>query len=399
MILGAVLAAGAPRAWLESLPARLGFTEVKVRIRSVSRGGIQATKVDFEIPAAGNGTGPADHDHAHHGRHVGDLIEIVRRAPLSPRVKSLSVRAFETLGAAEGRVHGVPAEAVHLHEVGAVDAVLDIVGGIEGFEQLGIDEVFNLAVAVGNGWVQSEHGRLPVPAPATAVLLEGMELANGGPITGEATTPTGATLLRVLSRGQPPDRWRMVGSSWGAGERNPSGYPNALRLILAEPAAEAGVVEVIATDLDDMQPEYVEPLREAVLAAGALDCAVWTTAGKKGRFSLRVEAQAAPGSAERVVEALFANSSTAGVRRWSAVRTTLPRREISVELAPSVVVRAKVLEGPNGSRLKPEFDDVIKAAASLRLPAVEVARRAQVAAEAAVNDGASRRKPKQTKEK
>jgi len=218
-------------------------------------------------------------------------------------------------------------------------------------------------------------------------------------VKGEATTPTGATLLRVLSRGHPPDRWRMLASSWGAGERNPAEYPNAFRLILAEPAGEAGVVDVIATDIDDIQPEYVEPLREALFAAGAVDCTVWPTGGKKGRWSLRLEAQAPPGATERVVEALFIHSTTAGVRRWSAVRSTLPRREIAVEVAPSVQVRAKVLEGPAGVRLKPEFDDVVKAAAQLRLPAVEVARRAQVAAEAALNDGASRRKPRQTKEK
>jgi hypothetical protein len=262
-----------------------------------------------------------------------------------------------------------------------------------------VDEIFNFPVAMGSGWVEAEHGQLPVPAPATALLLEGLELTNGGPVKGEATTPTGATLLRVLSKGHPPDRWRLMSSAWGAGERNPADYPNALRLILAEPAAEAGVVEVIATDLDDMQPEYIEPLREALFAAGALDCFVWTTGGKKGRVSLRLEAQAPPGAAERVAEALFANSTTGGIRRWSAIRSTLPRREITVEIAPSVMIRAKVMESPSGTRLKPEFDDVIKAAAVLRLPPVEVARRAQLAAEAAVNDGSSRRKLKQPKEK
>jgi uncharacterized protein (DUF111 family) len=224
------------------------------------------------------------------------------------------------------------------------------------------------------------------------VLLEGLEVLADGPVSGEATTPTGATLLRVLSRGRPPDRWRILGTSWGAGERNPQPYPNVLRLILAEPAAEAGVVEIIATDLDDIQPEYVEPLREALFAAGALDCGVWATGGKKGRLSLRLEALAAPGLAGQVVEALFANSTTGGVRRWSAVRSTLPRREVSVELAPDVVVRAKVLDGPTGLRLKPEFDDVVRAAAAMRLPALEVARLAEQAAETAVKNGASRRK-------
>ena len=385
MVLGALLGAGLERAWLEALPGRLGFADVKTRIRAVTRSGVAATKVDFEIPP------PAEPGH---GRHVAELIEIVRRAPVSARVKSLAAKAFETLGQAEGRVHGVPSENVHLHEVGAIDAVLDIVGAIEGFEQLEIEEIYNLPVAIGNGWVEAAHGRMPVPAPATSILLEGMEIATDGPVQGEATTPTGATLLRVLSRGRPPDRWRITGTSWGAGERNPGPYPNVLRLILAEPAAEAGVVEIIATDLDDMQPEYIEPLREALFAAGALDCGVWTTGGKKGRLSLRIEALAAPGVAGQVIEALFANSTSGGVRRWTAVRSTLPRRDVSVEIAPDVVIRAKVLDGPNGMRLKPEFDDVVRAAAALKLPAVEVARLAQQAAETAVKNGASRKKPR-----
>ncbi len=386
MVLGALLGAGLDRAWLEGLPGRLGFEQVRVRIRSVTRSGLAATKVDFEIPAP-----PREG----HGHHVAELVEIVRRAPVSPRVKSLAAKAFETLGQAEGRVHGVPAERVHLHEVGAIDAVLDIVGAIEGFERLEVDEIYNLPVAVGTGWVEAAHGLLPVPAPATAVLLEGMDVASDGPVQGEATTPTGATLLRVLSRGRPPDRWRMLGTSWGAGERNPAPYPNVLRLVLAEPAAEAGVVEVIATDLDDIQPEYVEPLRDALFAAGALDCGVWATGGKKGRWSLRLEVLATPGTAGQVVQALFANSTTNGVRRWSAVRSTLPRRDITVEVAPDVTVRAKVIDGPAGLRLKPEFDDVLRAAAALRLPAVEVARMAQRAAEATINDGASKRKSRQ----
>lgn len=391
MALGALLGAGVERAWLESLPGRLGFPAVKVRVRSVSRSGVSATKVDFDIP-----TTPEPDQH---GRQVAGLIEIVRRAPLSTRTKTQCVKAFEILGAAEGKVHGVPAENVHLHEVGAVDAVLDIVGAVEGFEQLGIEEVYNLPVAVGNGWVDAQHGKMPVPAPATAILLEGLELANGGPVQGEATTPTGATLLRVLSRGRPPDRFRLVASAWGAGERNPSQYPNALRLMIAEPAAEAGVVEIIATDLDDMQPEYVEPLREALFAAGALDCSLWAAGGKKGRMSFRLEAQAAPDDAEKVVEALFANSTTTGVRRWSALRSTLPRREVAVELAPAVVVRTKVWEGAAGLRLKPEFDDVVRASAALGLSAMEVSRRAQLAAEAMVINGASKRKPRPHKEK
>src|SRR5262249_4503874 len=157
--------------------------------------------------------GHADSDH---GRHIGELLDIVRRAPISPWVRDRAIRAFQLLGEAEGRVHGVAPERVHLHEVGAVDAVLDIVGGLEGFERLGVDKIYNLPAALGEGWVHASHGKWPVPAPATTLLLEGTEVTRAGPVEGEATTPTGATLLRVLSDGPPPPSWRIQATAWGA---------------------------------------------------------------------------------------------------------------------------------------------------------------------------------------
>src|SRR5438034_400949 len=207
MTLGALLSLGVPVSWLEELPARLGVGSVAVRVRDVRRAGVSCKQVEFEIPEQP------------HGRHVGELIRLVECAPISDWVKERAVRAFRLVGDAEGRVHGVAPEKVHLHEVGAVDAVLDIVGGIEGFERLGVEAVHNLPVAVGQGWVEAAHGRLPLPAPATAILLEGFEIAGqaGSPVEGEATTPTGAALLRVLSAGAPPDRWRLAGSRWIAG--------------------------------------------------------------------------------------------------------------------------------------------------------------------------------------
>src|SRR6266487_1904454 len=263
MTLAALLSLGLPVEWLEELPGRLGVGDVRVTVRDVRRAGIICKQVEFAIPAQP------------HGRHVGELLRLVEKAPTSDWVKERALRAFRLLGEAEGRVHGVAAEKVHLHEVGAVDAVLDIVGAIEGFERLGVEAVHHLPVAVGRGWVDAAHGRLPVPAPATAILLEGLELAAGGPVEGEATTPTGAALVRVLAAGAPPERWRLVKSGWGAGQRNPGRYPNALRVLVAEQAAEAGRVTLVATDLDDMSPEYVEPLRQALVAAGALDVQTW----------------------------------------------------------------------------------------------------------------------------
>jgi uncharacterized protein (TIGR00299 family) protein len=387
MLLGALLAAGARPEWLRSLPDRLGLPGVSVQIAPVERCGIRAVKVDVVLPDGSREEPSAVvEDHHHHGdgshhhtdsshRHVGELIDIVRRAKLSDWVGDRAVRAFQLLGEAEGRIHGMPADEVPLHEVGAVDALIDIVGGIEGFEQLGITQIYNRPVAVGSGWVRAAHGVIPVPAPATSILLEGVEVGPNGPVTGEATTPTGAVLLRVLSKGAPPPRWRAeIAGAWGAGGRNPDGYPNALRLILARAAPEAGEVVLLSTDLDDLSPEYLDPLREALFQAGALDVQLWATQMKKGRTGFRVEVTVPPGEADRVAEAFFRHSTTAGIRRQRAERVTLARREVEVRTAEGEAVRVKVLEGPDGPRVKPEYEDVAAVARRTGRPAHEVAR-------------------------
>jgi uncharacterized protein (TIGR00299 family) protein len=394
MLLGALVAAGAEPEWLRALPGRLGFPDVQIEINEVDRCGVAATKVDIRLP---DGTqelpsqpigehdehGDGEHHHGdHHGphghgphRHIGELIELIERAELSVPVRERAVRAFRLLGEAEGRIHGLPAEAVPLHEVGAVDAVIDVVGSIEGFEQLGITRIYNRPLALGNGWVRSAHGVMPVPAPATSVLIEGLDVGPNGPVVGEATTPTGAVLLRVLSSGAPPARWRALNAgAWGAGGRNPKGYPNALRLILASAAPEAGEVVLLSTDLDDMSPEYLTPLRDALFAAGALDVQVWATQMKKGRTGFRIEVTVAPAEAEETAAALFRHSTTSGIRRQVAERVTLARRELEVTSSDGTAVRVKVLDGPDGPRLKPEYEDVAAVARRTGRPAHEVAR-------------------------
>jgi pyridinium-3,5-bisthiocarboxylic acid mononucleotide nickel chelatase len=395
MLLGALLAAGAPPEWLRNLPARLGFPDVTIDIGPVDRCGVRATKVTVLLPDGAHEE-PAeiaaahDHDHDHHDRHhhdhalpsghgphrhIGELIAIIERANLSRWVQERAVHAFELLGQAEGRVHGLPADRVPLHEVGAVDALVDIVGGIEGFEQLGVGRIYSRPVAVGSGWVNAAHGTIPVPAPATSILLEGLELGPNGPVIGEATTPTGAALLRVLSSGAPPARWRAIeAGAWGAGGRNPGNYPNALRLILASAAVEAGEIVLLSTDLDDLSPEYLDPLREALFAAGALDVQVWATQMKKGRIGFRIEVTTGPAQADQAADALFRHSTTSGIRRHTAERVTLARREVEVTSADGSAVRVKVLEGPDGPRVKPEYEDVAAVARRTGQPAHEVAR-------------------------
>jgi uncharacterized protein (TIGR00299 family) protein len=374
MTLGALLSLGVAQEWLKELPRRLGLDGVGVSVRDVKRCGVECTKVEFSIPEQP------------HGRDVGELLRLVERAPVSEWVKERAVSAFRLMGEVEGRVHGVAPERVHLHEVGAVDAVLDIVGGIEGFERLGVTAIHHKPVAVGSGWVEAAHGRLPIPAPATALLLEGLEVVSDGPVEGEATTPTGAVLLRVLSAGPPPKRWRVQRSGWGAGSRDPATYPNALRIFMVEAAAEVAQVIVLATDMDDLNPEYLEPLRGALVEAGALDVQTWPVQMKKGRTGFRCEVLADPGRVEEVSAALFRHSTTAGVRRMTVERTTVARRRLTVELGEGARVRVKVLESPSGGgvRVKPEYDDVVAAAQTLGLAPLEVARAAQRGAEAMI---------------
>jgi hypothetical protein len=381
MLLGALVAAGASADWLAGLPERLGLHDLKVKCDVVTRCGVMATKVSVVLPG-GTAEGPeggAHHHHHHHEPHtphrrVGELLEVIAGAPLSPWVKEKASLAFRLLAGAEARVHGSSPDDVRLHEVGALDALIDIVAGVEGFERLGIQDVYALPVALGDGWIRSAHGMLPVPAPATAFLVEGLTVRANGPVHGEATTPTGAALLRALSLGAPPVRWRAVAAGWGAGARDPEAYPNALRLTIAVSSAEAAEVTVVGADLDDLSPEYLEPLREALVAAGALDVQTWPTFGKKGRIGFRVEAVAPAGQEDQVARAFFSHSTTAGVRWFRAERNTLARREVTVTDPLGIPVRVKVLDAPTGPRAKPEYDDVVRAARDTGRPALEVAR-------------------------
>lgn len=399
MLLGALVGAGAEPAWLTGLPARLGVDGVTVDIAEVDRAAIRATKVTVRL-ADGSHEGPGDvtpHHHAHshgathaaadephgqaghHGphRHVGALLAIVESAPLSDWVRARAMACFRLLAEAEGRVHGMAPEDVALHEVGALDALVDIVGVIEGFEQLGISEIYHWPLALGDGWVRAAHGVMAVPAPATALLAEGLTVRTDGPARGEATTPTGAALLRALGSGPPPSAWRLRHAAFGAGERNPDSYANVVRLILAESVEEAAEIVVLATDVDDLSPEYLEPLREAMTSAGALDVQVWATMGKKGRVSFRIEAVAAPESQAAVSDALLRHSTTGGLRVWRANRTTLERQIVTRTAEDGSEVRVKVFEAPDGLREKPELDDLQAVARRTGRPVQRVARELQ----------------------
>ncbi|HVZ48029.1 MAG TPA: LarC family nickel insertion protein, partial [Gemmatimonadaceae bacterium] len=283
-------------------------------------------------------------------------------------VKERASHAFELLTRAEAAIHGTTVEKVHLHEVGAVDAILDVVGTVWGLDLLGVEHVCCGTIVLGDGYVDAAHGRMAVPAPAVARLIEGFDVAPGPPQSGELTTPTGAALLQALARPGLPRSYRPHQSGYGAGTKDPAGRANVLRVTLADVEDEAQMsrepVVLIACDVDDMSGEYLAAAATAVKAAGALDVTLIPVVMKKGRPGTRIEALCREASVPTVERALLAHTSTLGVRHTIAGRTTLPRRTVSVTVGGHEVA-IKIATLPDGStRIKPEFDDVARVAAA-----------------------------------
>ena len=376
MALGALLGVGLDPAWLRELPARLGLADVAVEIREVLRGELVCWKVDFAIPPQP------------HGRHIAEIRALVAKSGAPDRVRERADAAFMAIATAEGEIHGMPAEKVHLHEVGAVDAILDVVGVIWGLELLGIEDVRCGPLRTGDGSVRAAHGLLPVPAPATLKLLEGHVVRPGPDGAGELVTPTGAALVRVLSSGPPPSEYVPRASGYGAGSKDFPGRANALRVILADVASGgAGSarerVLVLACDVDDMSPEYLAGVVERVRGDGALDVVLLATMMKKGRQGTRVEVLCRPVDADRFEGLLLRETTTIGVRRSEVTRVTLPRTQGEVNVLGHAV-RVKIVVLPDGgSRVKPEYDDVQRVALATGRRPADIYQLALAAAERA----------------
>lgn len=354
MTLGALLDLGLDPEWLKALPATLELADVGVRVERVKRGEIACWKVHFDIP-----TQP-------HGRHLKHLTAMVDKAPAPDVVKERARSAFEAIATIEAAIHGTTVEKVHLHEVGAVDAILDVVGSVWGLHLLGVEAAYVGAIALGEGFVDAAHGRMAVPAPATLRLLEGFDVRTGPPDSGELTTPTGAALLKVLTRGAPPAQWRPLKSGYGAGTRNPEGRANALRIVLAETSAAGEESEetlaLLAADVDDMAGEYVADAADSLREAGALDVTLLQTLMKKGRPGVRIEVLCRMEDAPRLEATLLRESTTIGVRRTTVSRRALARERRTVEVfGHPVNLKAVSLPG-GGERAKAEYEDVRRVA-------------------------------------
>jgi uncharacterized protein (TIGR00299 family) protein len=358
MVLGSLIDLGLPTEWLQDLVAQLPV-KASVEIGAVSRGAIRAQRVRVDAP----GPEPA--------RHLDDLLEILNHAPVSGTARKWAAVAFRRLAEVEGAVHGIAPERVHFHEVGAADAIVDIIGAMAGVAELGVERCFTRPVAVGEGWVTAQHGALPVPAPATLRLLEGLPVRESG-FEGELTTPTGAVLLSVLTQGaRAPAGYVPLRSGFGAGHRDPATHPNCLRVILAalDPPADLYVVQA---DIDDMLPEYVPSLREALEEAGATDVWAYPVQMKKGRTGLRVEALVQDNRREEVARTLFSHSTTLGFRFWPVERQVLIRETKTIEWRGFPIRIKTSIHAEGHVTCKPEYDDIDKAARALGLPPLRV---------------------------
>jgi hypothetical protein len=364
MTVGALLDAGASAEEVFEALRSLD-TGADFEVEKTARGGVAASK--FRVHPDG---APAKH------RHLSHILGMIDRAPLADRAKAASSTVFRRLGEAEANVHGVPIEKVHFHEVGAVDSIADIVGACVALDLLGIEELHVSAINVGSGTVQTEHGTLPVPAPATAALLAGKPIYARGPEL-ELTTPTGAALATLASSFGPLPAMRIASIGHGAGDRDFKQQPNVLRALIGETTAapESTLVSIIEANIDDSTPQVLGHALEKLMEAGALDASLQPLQMKKNRPGTLLRVIAKPEDQERLAKIVFAETSTLGLRIQAAERRIQERIMVEIE-TPYGRVRGKVsAEGA----LTPEYEDCRALAEQTNIPLHRILTAAHVA--------------------
>jgi uncharacterized protein (TIGR00299 family) protein len=406
MMLGALVDAGVPVRLFEETVAALGV-DARIEVSRVERSGISATKVD--VWAAGEKDMPReqywrerehehghDHGHAHdHGhehhhhasgkahRGLRDIRAIIEAAAITPEAKQTANAMFEALGAAEAKIHNVDVEEVHFHEVGAVDAIVDIVCAAVGAHALGVDEWVCSPLNVGGGTVECAHGRFPVPAPAALELLKGTPVYSSG-VDAELVTPTGAAIVKILTkRFGPMPALKVSGSGYGAGTRDFPGHANVLRITIGEAvevhagkSLDTDTVAVLEANLDDLNPQVFGYVLERALAEGALDVFGTPVQMKKNRPGMLLTVLSRPEDVEKITKLVFAETTTLGIRIREERRQVLARRSVEVQ-TPWGKVRMK-LANLNGTvaNFAPEYEDCRRIASERGIPLKQVMQEA-----------------------
>jgi hypothetical protein len=370
MILGALVDAGVS---FEALTAQLELLRLPgyaLERREVSKAGFRATKIEVKLDAG-----------SHSSRGLRDVLHILEQSDLPADVRAQAARIFTRLGEAEARAHGTALEDVHFHDVGAVDAIVDVAGACIGLRELGVGAVYCGALPVGGGFARGPHGRIPVPGPATAELLKGFPIIDNG-VRRELVTPTGAAILTTLATGagtMPAMTLTAVGCGAGTIDLE---TPNIVRVLVGD-AAESVITETICqveTTVDDMSPQLYEPLMERLFEAGALDVYLTSVLMKKSRPGVVVTALCEPAAVSALARACFAESTTIGVRWTAYQRQRLAREIVTIEtsLGP-LAFKVSRLDG-RAVTVTPEFEDVRRAARDRRLTVREALDRARAEA-------------------
>ncbi|MHB9074937.1 MAG: nickel pincer cofactor biosynthesis protein LarC [Desulfobaccales bacterium] len=365
MTLGALIDLGLPVDELQNLITALGLTEVSISAHRVSKAHLTGIKVEI----VSHSRQPA--------RTYRDICAIIEQAPLTDVVKTRCLATFRLLGEVEARIHGQPLETVHFHELGGLDTIVDVVGAAHGLERLGVSRVFCSSIPMGWGMITAGHGRLPNPAPATLELLKGLAV-YGTDLPGELVTPTGAAILKASEAVcEPCPAMTLARVGYGAGSRDLPGHPNLLRLYLGEPLAAApGLKEtilVIETHLDDMNPEWYEPLMAGLFNAGALDVALAPIQMKKNRPGVRLTVVAPLAAKAGLLDRIFADSTTLGVRVMEVERVTARRWPETID-TPYGPLQVKAMEYGGRRRLLPEYEACRQMAEAHGLPLIDIYR-------------------------
>jgi uncharacterized protein (TIGR00299 family) protein len=363
MVLGAVIDAGVPADAIVNVIASLGLP-IRLEIERVKRCGIAATKVTVHA------------DDQEDYRFLPDVEAIVAKGSLTPKQRDFAMAVFRTVAEAEAAVHGMPVEKVHFHEVGALDSIADIVGAAVGLDLLGVDRFTASPVTVGSGTVKCAHGIMPVPAPATALILKGVPTLPG-PVKGEMATPTGAAILKWAVSEFVASEMTVESIGYGAGTKDPFEQPNVLRLSVGSAHGrtsagfETDTIMVLETNLDDCPGEIVGYTTECLFAAGALDVFTVAIQMKKNRPGVLLTCLCDPAKAPELETILFRETSTFGVRRTTATRSKLRRGAVMVE-TPWGTIAAKGGTAGSLNVVTPEYEACVKIARDHRVPLRDV---------------------------
>jgi len=365
MTLGAFLSAGVSLEDLRSEIGKLGLKGIELEASHIMRNGITAVKLDVVVSASGG-----------HHRHLQDILRIIEGSSLTVRVKENAVKIFNEVAKAESKIHDTPIEKIHFHEVGALDSIVDIVGAAICIDLLGIERVYSSPVKLGcGGFVDAEHGKLPVPSPAAVEILRGYPSVLTQ-IPFELTTPTGAAIIKALSSGILSSETISVESiGYGAGTRDIPNIPNLLRVMIGELKPEYTEEEmmVVETNIDDMNPEIFPFVIEKLFEKGANDAYLTPVMMKKGRPGMLLSATVSRGKLDNLVAEIFSQTTTLGVRIHVTERKKLARHECEVKTSFGTV-RAKLIEYNGLEHLVPEFEECKRLAIRDKMPLVEVYR-------------------------